>query len=238
MHRRIRTSLVSVGVAAGTVIASVFAAVPASAAATTTYGLWYLNEAPGANTARDSSGHGHHGKVGADIQTGVVVSGATAYRFPTWDSTAARHEVVVPESDQLDPGRSDFRLSTRFRTARYYSNVVQKGQAGTTGGYWKLEIARGIAKCQFRTDTGTHLTVSSGSRRVDDARWHSIACYRDGATAWLVVDGVETSRRTGLSGTVNNTWELAMGGKSRCDQVDVGCDFFAGEIDYVRIMKG
>jgi len=238
MHRRIRTSLVSVGVAAGTVIASVFAAVPASAAATTTYGLWYLNEAPGANTARDSSGHGHHGKVGADIQTGVQVSGATAYRFPTWDSTAARHEVIVPESDQLDPGKSDYRLSVRFRTARYYSNIVQKGQAGTTGGYWKLEIARGIAKCQFRTNTGSHLTVSSGSKRVDDASWHSIVCERDGGTATLYVDGVRTSQRTGLSGSVNNTWELAMGGKSRCDNVDVGCDFFAGDIDYVRIMKG
>jgi hypothetical protein len=238
MNRRIRHALLALGLAAGTAIASVAVAAPASAAATTTYGLWQLNEGAGATVAKDSSGHNHNGKVGSDISTGVKQDGATVYRFPTWDSTAAKHEVVVPESDQLDPGRSDFRLSTRFRTARYYSNIVQKGQAGTTGGYFKLEVARGILKCQFRTDTGTHLTVSSGSKRVDDARWHSIACYRDGATAWLVVDGVTTSRRTGLSGTVNNTWELSIGGKSRCNQVDVGCDFYAGDIDYVRIMKG
>ncbi len=63
-------------------------------------------------------------------------------------------------------------------------------------------------------------------------------CERDGGTTQLSVDGVRTSVRTGLSGTVNNTWELAIGGKSRCNQVDVGCDFFAGDIDYVRVMKG
>ena len=212
-------------------------AAPASAGATNTVGQWNLNEAPGARVANDSSGSGLDGRVGSDISTGARYDGATGYRFPTWASTAAGHEVVVPDNSKLDPGTSDYAVSVRFRTARYYSNVVQKGQSGTVGGYWKMEVARGLVKCQFRTGTGSHLTVGS-TTRIDDGRWHSVRCGRDGGTVSLYLDGKRQSVRTGLSGSISNTWELAIGGKSRCDGDEVGCDFFAGDVDSVRIQKG
>jgi hypothetical protein len=234
MHRRVRTALGSVALTVGTVLASVAIGTPASAASTTV-GLWNLNEVRGTRTAWDGSGLGHNGRVGSDITTGQKVSGATAYRFPTWNSTPENHEVIVPESDRLDPGRSDYAVSVRFRTAREDSNILQKGQSGTAGGYWKIEIHNGIVKCQFRTSTGSHVTVGSGTKRVDDGAWHSVRCGRDGATAQLYVDGVRKEVRAGLSGTINNTWELAIGGKSRCNDVTVGCDFFAGDIDFVSI---
>ncbi len=235
--RHTQRAVVALGVALGTAIASVAWAGPASAAATATVGAWELNEPPGATTALDTSGHRQHGAVGSDITTGVRTSGATGYRFPTWASTAAGHEVIVPDSDRLDPGRSDYAVSVRFRTARFYSNVVQKGQSGTPGGYWKVEVARGVVKCQFRTETGSNLTVGS-TRRIDDGKWHTVRCGRSGHRVTMYVDGVHQSTRSGISGPISNSWELAIGGKSRCASDEVGCDFFAGEIDYLRIQKG
>jgi hypothetical protein len=54
----------------------------------------------------------------------------------------------------------------------------------------------------------------------------------------IFVDGVRQGRVTGSTGTIANTWVLSIGGKSRCDQYRVGCDYFSGDIDYVRILKG
>src|SRR3712207_6012726 len=119
---------VLVGVALGSVLVT---ASPASAA--TTVGKWELNEAPGAKTAVDSSGYGQNGTVGSDISTGVKVDGATAYRWPTWDTDHINHEVIIPHNARLNPDKGNFSISVRLRTARVYSNVVQKGQNGTPG---------------------------------------------------------------------------------------------------------
>jgi PKD repeat protein len=54
----------------------------------------------------------------------------------------------------------------------------------------------------------------------------------------MYVDGVRRSRSTGPTGTIANTWDLTIGGKGTCDQVKTTCDYFVGDIDYVRIEKG
>ncbi len=30
-------------------------------------------------------------------------------------------------------------------------------------------------------------------------------------------------------------WPVSIGGKTDCDQIDVGCDYFAGDIDYIAV---
>jgi Concanavalin A-like lectin/glucanases superfamily len=238
MGRRTRRVVLAIATAVATALGMLLVSVtPASAAASTTVGSWSLDEAPGARTAVDGSGYGHHGAVGSDISTGARSYGATGYRFPTWASNAPGHLVTVRDSSRLDPGTSDYAVSVRLRTARFYSNVVQKGQSGTAGGFWKLEVARGVVTCQFRTSTGSNLTVGSKGR-LDDGKWHAVRCGRSGRTVSLYVDGVRQSVRTGLSGSISNSWELAIGGKSRCAGENVGCDFYAGDIDSVRIQKG
>ncbi len=52
------------------------------------------------------------------------------------------------------------------------------------------------------------------------------------------LDGRWQSTRSGISGSLSNSYGVALGGKSRCDQVSVVCDYFAGDVDYVRIQKG
>jgi hypothetical protein len=225
-----------VGLATGMVLAAV---VPASAAGTVTVGQWNLNEGPGARVANDSSGSGLDGTVGSDVSTGVRYDGATGYRFPTWrtDGVRPQHLVTIPDSDRLDPGTSDYAVTVRFRTARDYSNVLQKGQGGTPGGNWKVEVYGGVVQCLFVAGNGSRVGVGS-ARRIDDGRWHTVRCGRSGASVSMYVDGAWQSTRSGISGSLANAYGVALGGKSRCDQVSVICDYFAGDVDYVRIQKG
>ena len=139
MGGRMRRALVAVGCALGLGVVSVASAGSASAVATTTVGLWRMDEAPGAPVAVDRSGTGLHGAIGADVRTGVVHDGATAYRFPAIapNSGPARpeHLVTVPHSTRLNPGSGDFSVTVRFRTTTSPSNIVQKGQSGVAGGF-------------------------------------------------------------------------------------------------------
>jgi hypothetical protein len=232
---RIGRVLLSVGLVVGTVLAVV---TPASAASVMV-GQWNLNEGPGARVANDSSGSGIDGKVGSDITTGIRYDGATAYRFPTWGRYEVRpqHLVIIPNNDRLNPGTSAYAVTVRFRTARDYSNVVQKGQGGTPGGNWKVEVYGGVVRCLFHAGNGTSVAVASKGR-IDDGRWHTVRCGRSGATASMYVDGALQSTRSGISGSLANTYPVAIGGKYRCDQSRVICDYFAGDVDYLRIQKG
>src|SRR5215217_7074703 len=207
--RRIGRVVGVVGLALGTVLALV---TPASAASVTV-GQWNLNEGPGATYANDSSGSGIDGRVGSDITTGVRYDGATGYRFPTWgaDEVRPQHLVTIPDSDRLDPGTSNYAVSIRFRTARDYSNVVQKGQGGTAGGNWKVEVYAGRVRCLFHAGNGTSVDVGSKAR-IDDGRWHAVRCGRSGAWVSMYVDGTRQITRSGISGSLSNTWEVAIGG--------------------------
>ena len=50
--------------------------------------------------------------------------------------------------------------------------------------------------------------------------------------------GVPVNRKNGSTGTVDNAIPMTVGGKIDCDQIDITCDYFSGQIDYLRITKG
>jgi hypothetical protein len=213
----------------------------AAAVATTTVGLWNMDEPAGATTAVDSSGNGVHGTVGSDVQTGVVFDGATAYRFPDIapNSPPARpqHLVTMPHSALHNPSSGDFTVTVRFRTTRSPSNIVQKGQRGDAGGYWKVEQDNGRARCVFFPGVNRGLSASA-SKRINDGLWHTVVCERTANSVTIYVDGARYASASGPHGPIANTKGLAIGGKSKCDQLQVGCDYFSGDVDFVRIYKG
>ncbi|MFB9446364.1 hypothetical protein Dvina_26820 [Dactylosporangium vinaceum] len=238
MRSRGRFAVAVTFTTAATLVAT---AVQAEAVAETSGGhtvaQYEMNEGPGARTMVDSSGHGLDGAVGSEVQTGVGVQGETAYRFtrldPDTPPTHPRHLATVPSQRDLNPGDRDFALTVRLRTQYHFGNVVQKGQATVDGGNYKLQIPSGIAQCLFRGDHGT-LIVSSRSR-LNDGRWHVVRCERSQTGLALIVDGRTEARKSGWTGYIANDWPLSVGGKTACDQVDVGCDYYAGDIDYVKL---
>jgi hypothetical protein len=230
---RLRALLVVV--AAGAVV--VGAAQPAQAAANTPVAVWEMNEASGSRVLVDSGGNGLNGNIGTEVITGQLVDGATAFRFPrlTPNTPPAHpeHLVTIPDDDRLDPGTRDFAVTVRMRTTAKFGNIIQKGQSGTKGGYFKFQNPNGVVKCLFRGSLG-QAGVGSG-RPINDGQWHTVRCERTATGVTMTVDGVVTGRRNSPTGNISNTWPVSIGGKVFCDQIEITCDYYAGLIDRVQI---
>lgn len=214
---------------------------PAEAEATRTVAFYSMDEPAGATVLVDSSGNNRNGTIGSSVTTGATFEGATAHRFPTLlpgDRIAdPGHTDRVPHTTLFNPDAGDFSVTIRLRTRNSFGNVIQKGQGTAVGGYWKFEIPGGLPRCLFRGATGASRT---GYANVDvsDNRWHTITCNRTSSYVEMYVDGVRTSRAFGQTGTIGNNAQLSIGGKSQCDGVNTTCDYFGGDIDYVKISKG
>src|SRR5689334_21089360 len=212
-------------------------AAPGDAAGVTPIASWSMNEARGARTMVDGSGHGLHGSIGREVGTGTTVSGSTGYRFdrlePDRPPTHPGHIVTVPDHRALDPGDRTFVVSLRLRTVYSFGNIIQKGQATSAGGNFKLQIPSGRVECLFRGSRGSRATFAK--TRINDGRWHSVECERSPEGITLRIDGRVESRAYGWVGMIDNSYPLSIGGKVDCDQRSVGCDYYAGDIDRVDI---
>jgi laminin G domain protein len=216
-------------------------AVPAHAAINTPVAVWQMNEPSSSRRMADSSGNGISGTIGSHVLVGTALSGGgTGYRFPYLQPNRPpadpQHLVVVQHHARLNPGTGAFAVEVRLRTTHSFGNVIQKGQAGSAGGYWKFEQPNGKISCLFRGSSGSS-TASSGTVRVNDGRWHTVRCERTSSSVVMKVDGVVTGRNSNATGSIANTKPLTIAGKLNCDQVNPTCDYFAGEIDYVKIQR-
>lgn len=213
-------------------------AAPAHAAINRPVAIWQMNEGAGARTMVDSSGNGINGVIGTSVQTGVSTGdGGTGYRFPYAKPNTPPPDpqhIVTANDNRLNPGTGDFAVELRMRTTHSFGNVIQKGQAGSKGGYWKFQQPSGKITCLFRGSAGSS-TGTSGSVRVNDGNWHTVRCERTSSMVTMWVDGVQTSRNRNATGTIANTRPVTIAGKGNCDQVTITCDYFSGDIDYVKI---
>ncbi len=206
--------------------------------ATSAVATWNMNEGPHARVMVDSSGHHMNGSVGSDVQTGVRVGGARAYRFPFSgrDHQNPSRLVTVADNPRLDPGTGYYSITWRMRTTKPYGNVIQKGQSATPGGYFKIQAPNGIVQCLFRGSGGSK-AVGSG-RKLNDGKWHTLRCTRTSAGVTLTVDGRTSRTAKGPTGRISNSFPLSIGGKVKCNQRNVTCDYFVGDIDRVAITAG
>jgi hypothetical protein len=213
------------------------AAQPAYAASGHAVAIWTMDEPAGARTMRDSSGNGLNGMIGQEVRAGVQGDGARGYGFdrlePDTPPTHPRHLVVVPDYSDLDPGTRPFMITLRLRTKYQFGNVIQKGQATVAGGSYKIQIPSGRIQCWFRGSAGSVLVTAP--RPINDGRWHTVQCMRTADGVALEIDGSTVASRYGATGKISNSWPMSIGGKTDCDQISVGCDYFAGDIDRVEI---
>lgn len=236
-HTRIAAILAACLALAGALTLS--SAGPAGAAMQTV-ASYQMNEGSGAEVMRDAGPFGLDGQIGDDIVIGVSQSGSTGYRWPyaAPDTSPLRPErlAVIPDHPRLDPDDADFAIEIRYRTDHGAGNIVQKGQSQTYGGYWKLEHDNGIPACLFRRTLQDQAAVS-GSSSLDDGQWHTVRCARTDDEVTMHVDGDLVDRQRTSVGSIANDFDVTIGGKIECNQQSVGCDYFSGDIDYVRIDK-
>jgi hypothetical protein len=200
-----------------------------------------MNEPSGATRMNDSSGHGLHGVVDQDgVDTGFRFGGATGYhwtrRAPNQAPASPERVVTVRDAAQLDPGTDVFTVALRYRTRENFGNIIQKGQSRSNGGQWKFQNPQGRPSCLFKGSAGR--ATARAPVALSDNRWHRLECVRAPDSVTMYVDGTRVSRRNAATGSIDNTSPLTVGGKRNCDQITVTCDYFSGDIDYVRIRRG
>jgi hypothetical protein len=226
----------------GTVSAQA-AGTAAAATGSTVVADWEMNEPAKSTTAHDSGSNGLNAAVGSVVQTGVVEAPRTFYRFPNSPpntTPADTPRLVTDSSSQLNPGTRAFTISFTYRTTKNFGNIIQKGQHGSKGGYFKIEQPLGHLTCLFRgvlpNGQLSGVLVNSATT-LDDGQWHSVSCTRTANDVSMTVDG-KTTHKAGQTGNISNTVPLTIGGKTNCDQITVTCDFFNGDIDRVEIDAG
>jgi concanavalin A-like lectin/glucanase superfamily protein len=196
-----------------------------------------LNEASSAGTAVDSSGHHHNGQIGSRVRMG---GGHATFPVLARDASLGSAPLVkVPDArdGSLDPGKGAFTIVIRYRTTHGYGNILQKGQATSAGGQVKLQQPGGRLTCMFRT-AGGMATAGSGSVNMRSGAWHTVRCVRTATSVTMYVDGKRTGRSTHHTGNLDNSMPWTIGGKPVCNGTSVDCDYFAGDVDYVRLTKG
>ncbi len=196
-----------------------------------------LNEGSGAGTAVDSSGHHHDGRIGSLVRMG---GGMATFPLQARDASLGKGPLIeVPDAadGSLDPGRGTFTLTLRYRTTHAFGNIVQKGQATSSGGQVKLQQPKGRLTCMFKTSSGT-ATAGSGSVPMDNGAWHTVQCVRTASSVTMYVDGKRTGRSSHSTGNLDNSLPWTIGGKPNCNGTTVTCDYFAGDVDYLRLTKG
>ena len=236
---------------------SVVAAAPASGAPTPTLvALWEMNDQVAAGQSRedamkDSSGNNLHGDVGsAVVLREPVATGNYAYRFKGDFATVDDERLVtIPDAQtggRLDPGTGTFAISLRFKTGAADPNILQKGQAGQAGGYWKVVLKEGWPRCHFRDENGRTLAIgfvddTRTQAKVNTKTWRTLRCERTATAVKATIDFdtptpiTKVLKRT--AGNIDNTQPLSIGGKFHCEGVLVTCDYYAGAIDWIKIER-
>ena len=199
---------------------------------------YQLSEAKGATTLVDSGPRQLNGSIGNKVVLQQRSGSTTYHNFPYVSSSAPSdpgHD-LVPNNSALNPGTDNFAVELRLRTTVNDGNIVQMGQSGG-GSMWKVELHNGgYANCVFN---GTAASVGMSSDvKLTDGKWHVLRCERNSTSTSMYLDGVLQANPRVSTGDIRTTWELAIGGKSRCTSAGVQCDYYRGDLDYVRLERG
>ncbi len=205
---------------------------------------WEMNEPVGATVMIDSSGNGLDGAIvpSDQITTGQLLDGATGYHWlrrpPTPPPAQPERIIQVADNDLLDMSNAaaTYTVEIRYRTKEKFGNIIQKGQSASKGGQFKIQNPQGRPSCLFKGAIGRVATRSTVN--LNDNLWHVLTCVRTPDRVTLLIDGVENNHQNGQTGAINNEIPYTIGGKINCDQIEITCDYFSGDIDYVRVTSG
>jgi Concanavalin A-like lectin/glucanases superfamily len=213
-----------------------------AAASATLEADWEMNDRAGSTVMVDSTGR-HNGAISSDAASeGLTLNGSYyswSLRCPACLPVALARVVQVPDSSALDIPDPNVTWSVefRFKTPKGYGNIMQKGQGTTPGGQIKIENPNGYTQCVFVGANRSYVAVPS-PKRLNDNVWHTFRCVHTAKQVQVWVDGVELAVRNVVTGYIDNAMPFVIGGKSKCDQVKVTCDYYTGLIDWVRVTRG
>jgi hypothetical protein len=221
MRRMVRHLIVAGAAAAAVVVLST----PAHAALTVR-AQWKMDRLP---TMVDSAGGDNNGTT-----RNITLSGG-AYKFNGTSSLA-----TAPDKSNLDPGTTGARLTARISVTKVPAygqtfDVVRKGVTTSSGGYYKLELARSstgqaIAVCHFKDSSG-RIGEARGTTGLANKGFVTITCTKTSSGVTLTAAG-QTRSVSRTLGSISNSAPVYVGGKGD------GTDWFPGLMDSVKIEIG
>jgi hypothetical protein len=191
---------------------------------------WLLDEGTG-TVARDTSGNGLDGELGAGAAAPRWVFGldGLALRFDGDD------EVRMPDSTGLEPPRLTVEAWVRSAgTPGTFRYVVSKGATGcSTSSYGIYTGSTGGLAFYVNGPSGYVVSAQAPAAAVWDGRWHHAVGTYDGVTVRVFVDGAEI----GSGRPAPSSIAYGLPSKNlRLGTYRGDCDLpFTGEIDVVRI---
>jgi hypothetical protein len=220
--------------------ASGFAGVGRAAAAWTTVAVWEMDEGPNATVMHDSSGANRDGQIGSVVETGVVDGARTVYEWPAGnlDVEDPQRLVTVTGNRAFNPRQDGFSVTVRFKTSAVDQNIIQKGQARTAGGSWKVDMTNGRVFCLFRGEAGQAAIGSTPGVSLADNNWHTVRCIRRSGAVTIIVDGGTPRKRVEPTGRIANDRQVTIGGKLQCNPANnVSCQYYVGRIDRAAVRR-
>lgn len=229
--------------AAGTVLAIVpvalaSSAVPASAARSDLGGevppwqvtaAWGFDGVGADGSVSDASGHGHVLSLAGSWSPSVGSAGTGAGRFVAQSFGTADGATLVPGTEEVAV-TAVVRSLVPNPTADS-PNVLQHGLYSDPSQV-KMQITKdgkGRAACRFKGSAGS-LLLTGPTTNVTDGGWHSVTCWRAGATLGVTVDGV-TVTRTREVGSISPSRPLTVAARGLAPG-DLS-DQFSGDLDAV-----
>ncbi len=200
---------------------------PSAAAATTVVAQWAMDETFG-TTMTDSSGNGNDGTM-----FNIVTSGA-GYIFDGETS-----KVVVPDSPTLNPGSADFSFSVQVQTSVVPAigkdyDLIRKGNVGTKGGEYKIEMIRASGKakalCLVKDSLKHSKTINGGGPlNLADNQLHTITCTKTATSLSIKIDSRAPATKPASIGSISNTLPLLLGVKTvDAPENDPSSDWYNG----------
>jgi Laminin G domain len=223
--------------------ASAFVGVDSAFGAWTKVAVWQMNEGPNQNVMHDSSGANRDGIIGTVVETDVadpeLSGGNTAFRWPGGDLSVENPErLVTVDRSALNPRRDGFEVTIRLKTNATDHNIIQKGQATTEGGMWKIEMDGGRAICSFKGSAGRAAVGSAQTMSLADDEWHRVRCVRRSNGVTIRVDDRVPRTQAGRTGRIANSLPLTIGGKWNCNPPNnVTCQYYVGLVDRVVVRR-
>jgi hypothetical protein len=206
--------------------------------------VWEMNEGPNASTMHDSSGRNRDGAIGSVVETGVQDGNKTGYRWPAGNLGERNDErLVTVDRRGFNPGRDAFSVTIRLKTdVAAQQNIIQKGQAPTPGGMWKIEMeSSGRVFCLFKGSAGRAAIGSVQGVSLANDRWHTVRCIRRPGGVTIIVDDREPRRQANPTGRISNDQPVAIGGKTQCNPAHptnpVSCQYYVGLLDRAVVRR-
>jgi Concanavalin A-like lectin/glucanases superfamily len=195
---------------------------------------YHMDEASGATTARDFTGHGHNGAL-SNVTTGLPGRINRSYSF-----NGKTSYMLVRNSSSLKPGSRNINISFWIkttgckRTEPYDCDIVKYGASSDpsptgVGPLVKAELTHnGTLVCGF-SGSRNHYDLNVSGLNVANGAWHKIVCIKTPTAVKMIVDGTLRGSHAVVIGAIYPVRDLFIAAGSTSG------DLYNGGLDEVTI---